>query len=176
MRQNVHRVKITKPRILLFRAECPGWHGISIQERKGLKKQDMKTTVYKSLLAVCAFGASMLSASGQVLPAAASLSGHAVTVNSSAAYLELENTISTLGAQLHDAFVDHPNLQYRPAYDNNGEIIGYVVTGAGSGKEANKISQLLVELDALGQIAGTVDTQYLPLSKTERVSKRDSRN
>jgi hypothetical protein len=137
----------------------------------------MKTTAYKSLIAVVVFGASLLSANGQVLPAAsAMLSGHDITVNSAAAYAELESNISALGARLHDAYVSHPNLQFKPAYGSDGEIIGYLVTGAGSAKEANAISQLLMELDFLGAIANTVDPKYVVAAKTERVSKREAKN
>jgi hypothetical protein len=137
----------------------------------------MKTAVYRSLIAVIVFGASMLSANGQVLPAASAvLAGHDVSVNSAAAYLELENSISSLGARLHEAYEQHPNLQYRPAYNAEGEIIGYLVTGAGSAKAANAISQLLMELDALGAIAANVDPQFLPAASTARVSKRDAMN
>ena len=132
----------------------------------------MKTAV----IALCVFGASMLSANGQVLPAAsAMLAGHDVSVNSAAAYLELENSINSLSARLHEAYEQHPNLQYRPAYSPEGEIIGYLVTGAGSAKTANSISQLLMELDALGAIASNVDPQFLPAASNGRVSKRDAR-
>jgi len=136
----------------------------------------MKTTVYKSLIAVCVLGVSMLSAKGQVLPAATVLSGHDVTVNSTAAYQELEIAINTLGSKLHEAYTEHPNLQFRPAYDSEGEIVGYMVTGAGSAKEANAISLILMELDALGAIANSVDPQFLPTAKSVRVSKRDALN
>jgi hypothetical protein len=136
----------------------------------------MKTTVYKSFLAVCVFGASMLGAKGQVLPAAVALSGHTVTVNSTAAYVELENSINALGTELHDAYAEHPNLQFRPAYDADGEILGYLVTGAGSSKEADRISQLLMELDALGEIANAVDPQYVPVVANNRVSRHEARN
>src|SRR6187455_696673 len=124
---------------------------------KRIKPGNMRTTVYKSLIAACVLGVSMLSANGQVLPAASVLSSQDVSVNSTAAYLELENSISTLGAKLHDAYVEHPNLQYRPAYGSDGEVIGYMVTGAGSSKEANAIAELLTELDTLGSIASSVD-------------------
>ncbi|HTF17590.1 MAG TPA: hypothetical protein VK658_05925 [Chryseolinea sp.] len=135
----------------------------------------MKITVYK-MIAVCVFGVSMLSANGQVLPAASAvLSGRDLSVNSAAAYLELENSINMLGAQLHEAYIEHPNLQYRPAYGSEGEIIGYMVTGAGSAKEANAISQLLVELDALGAIASSVDPQFLPSAANNHVTKRDAK-
>ncbi|MGC3946827.1 MAG: hypothetical protein QM762_20300 [Chryseolinea sp.] len=137
----------------------------------------MKATMYKSLIAICVFGVSVLSAKAQVAPAAsAMLAGHDVSINSASAYLELERSINTLGATLHDAFVEHPNLQYRPVYGADGETIGYLVTGAGSAKEANKISTLLVELDALGAIALSVDPQFLPSAKNDRVSKRDRHN
>lgn len=135
----------------------------------------MRTTAYKSLIAMCVLGASMLNANGQVLPAAASLTGHEVTVNSAAAYMELESSINTLSARLHDAFVAHPNLQYRPAYGAEGEIIGYMVTGAGSAKEANAVAQILTELNILGEIASSVDPKFLPTAKNDRVAKRDAR-
>ena len=137
----------------------------------------MKTTVYKSLIAVCVLGMSMLNANGQVLPSAsAALSAHDLTVSSAAAYAELEIAINELSGQLHDAYVEHPNLQFRPAYSAENEIIGYLVTGDGSAKEANAIAKLLVELDMLGAIASTVDPAYLPTAKNDRVSKRDARN
>lgn len=136
----------------------------------------MKTTVvYKSLIAMVVLGMSMLNANGQVLPAAVSLTGHDVTVNSTAAYLELESSINELSARLHEAFVEHPNLQYRPAYDAEGEIIGYLVTGAGSAKEANTVAQILTELNILGEIVSSVDPQFLPAAKNDRVTKRDAR-
>jgi hypothetical protein len=135
----------------------------------------MKTTAY-SLIATCVFGLSTLIANGQVLPAASLLSGQNVTINSSAAYLELENAITALGSKLHDAYVEHPNLQYRPAYGADGEIIGYMVTGAGSAKNANAIAELLVELDTLGAVASAVDPEFLPSAKNDRVSKRDAVN
>ena len=65
-----------------------------------IKPGNMKTSVYKSLIAACVLGVSMLSANGQVLPAASVLASQEVTVNSTAAYLELENSISALGAKL----------------------------------------------------------------------------
>lgn len=136
----------------------------------------MKTTVFKSLIAACVLGVSMLTANGQVLPAASVLSGHDVSVNSTAAYLELEHSITALGAKLHDAYVEHPNLQYRPAFGSDGEIIGYLVTGAGSASEANTIAELLVELDTLGAIASSVDPAFLPAANNDRIAKRESRN
>jgi hypothetical protein len=143
---------------------------------KPIKPVNMKTSVYKSLIATCVLGVSMLSANGQVLPAASVLAGQAVTVYSTAAYLELENSISMLGAKLHDAYVEHPNLQYRPAYGSEGEIIGYMVTGAGSSQEANAIAGILTELDILASIASSVDPEFLPSAKNERVTKRDAMN
>lgn len=136
----------------------------------------MKTTVvYKSLIAMFVVGLSMLNANGQVLPAAVSLTGHDVTVNSTAAYLELESSINELSERLHEAFVEHPNLQYRPAYGAEGEIIGYLVTGAGSAKEANAVAQILTELNILGEIVSSVDPQFLPAAKNDRVAKREAR-
>lgn len=137
----------------------------------------MKAVMYKSLMTLCLVGAVVVSAEAQVLPAAsAALMRHDVTINSASAYMELERSINELGAVLHDAYVEHPNLQYRPIHDENGEILGYAVTGAGSAKEANAISMLLVELDALGEIAASVDPQFLPSAKEDKVSKREARN
>lgn len=135
----------------------------------------MKATVYKSLITAIVLGASVLSTNGQVLSAASAATGHEVTVNSTAAYLELENSIAALGARLQDAYLEHPNLQFQPAFGADGEIIGYLVTGAGSAKQADAIAQILVELDILGSIANSVDPQFLPVAKTDRVSKRDAR-
>jgi len=125
---------------------------------------------------MCLFGASVLGANGQVLPAAAAISGHDATVNSSEAYLQLEGSINQLAVQLRDAYGEHPNLQYRPSYGDNGEIVGYLITGAGSAKNANEISQILMELDALGEIAASVDPQYLPTAKSERIAKREAKD
>ena len=142
-----------------------------------INRKNMKPTMYKSLIAACVFSVSVLSAEAQVVPAASAvLAGHDVSINSASAYLELERSINQLGATLHDAYVAHPNLQYRPVYGADGETIGYLVTGAGSAKEANAISTLLVELDVLGAIASSVDPQFLPSAKTDRVSKRDAQN
>ncbi|MEJ1240070.1 hypothetical protein WBG78_18160 [Chryseolinea sp. T2] len=135
----------------------------------------MKAVMYKSLIAVCLFGAS-LTVKAQVPAASAVLAGHDVSINSVSAYLELERSINTLGTSLHDAFVEHPNLQYRPVYGDEGQTLGYIVTGAGSAKEANAISSLLIELDALSAIALSVDPQFLPSAKTDRVSKREAQN
>lgn len=132
-------------------------------------------TIGKGLIAGCVLGLCVLTASGQVLPAAASLSGHPATINSTSAYLELQDAIARLGAQLQDTYAEHPNLQFRPAYGAEGEIIGYVVTGAGSAKQANMLSALLMELDALGEIANSVDPEFIPVASSDRISKRDAK-
>ncbi len=136
----------------------------------------MKNTIYKTLLLATILGASLTVANGQSLSASTVMAGHKVPASAEEAYAQLEVSINEISGKLRDAFMAHPNLEYRPAHGENGEIIGYLVTGAGSAKEANTIAQLLVSLDELGGLANEINVEASAHADAGRLSKREARN
>ncbi len=138
--------------------------------------------IHTSILSAILVGASMLITSqsnAQLFPTASVLlSNHDITnyaISSADDYTQVESSIATLSAKLHDAYVNHPNLQYTPSY-NNDEVIGFIVTGVNNSEEANDISLTLMELELLGGVANSADDKYLPSidEATSRVSKREA--
>ncbi len=132
----------------------------------------MKSTIYKTFLMAAILGASWTGVNGQALSAAAVVSGHNIPASADEAYAQLETSMNEIGAQLREAFIAHPNLEYRPAHGDDGEIIGYLVTGAGSAKDANTIAQLLVSLDELGAMAREIESDGL--ADAGRVARREA--
>jgi hypothetical protein len=144
----------------------------------------MKPTVSKSLFITFVALASILSAiqvNAQLFPAGSVLlSNHSLsdyTISSTQDYVQLESSISTISAKLHDAFQNHPNLQYTPSLNDN-EIIGFIVTGVNNSAEANEISYLLMQLEVLGDLARSADEKFLPVVneiQSAHVSRKEAR-
>ena len=140
----------------------------------------------KNVAARTLFGALILSLSlgvgmevrAQLPTASALVSHHDIHhfINSVEEFVEVERTIDELSAQLHESYVNNPNLQFTASYDSD-QLIGFVITGVKDSKEANRISLLLMELQSLGELACNTDLEFLPSSsdKTSRISKRQSR-
>ena len=143
----------------------------------------MKTIVTKSLIASLIIGSAFITevkAQAQLFPTASLLlSNHNLsdyTINSTEDFSRLEGSISMISHRISSAFESHPNLQYLPSYNENGEIAGFIITGVSNSTEANDISSMLMQLEVLAKIAQSADEKFYPADEMNavRVSKKEA--
>ncbi|MEJ7645804.1 MAG: hypothetical protein WKF87_14515 [Chryseolinea sp.] len=143
----------------------------------------MKAIILRSLVATLILGAAFiteLKAQAQLFPTAAVLlSKHNIsdyTINSIEDYSRLESSISTISQRLASAYQSHPNLQYLPSYNENGEIAGFIVTGVSNSIVANDISSMLMQLEVLSEIAQAADEKFYPAAEmgATRVTRKEA--
>ncbi len=136
----------------------------------------------KNFLFALTLGAAALfyiEAPAQLTPASILLSNNVdyPTINLSADYLLIEESISRLALKIKSAHQKYPGLQYAPAY-SHGEIIGFMVSGVPESSFADKLASDLMQLDLLGQIVQNMDINYLPAiaeEKIRRVKRKQAR-
>jgi hypothetical protein len=143
----------------------------------------MKAIITKSIIATVVVASAFISevnGQAQMFPTASLLlSNHNVsdyTINSTEDFSRLESSISMISERIASAFQSHPNLQYLPSYNENGEIAGFIVTGVSNSIEANNISSMLMQLEVLGNIAQSADERFYPSEEmnASRVSKKEA--
>lgn len=135
----------------------------------------MKTTTYKNILLTFAISAAISSgfkANAQHQSVSTLLSNHTMkySINSKEDYSLVEESISTLAAQLRDAHQKYPNLRYSPVYDN-AEIVAFLITGVSKSSEADQLSTALMQIEILSNVIRTTDEAYIPNVDGKKLSK-----
>ena len=97
------------------------------------------------------------------------------TINSEADYLTVVKSISDLSSSLYSAHQKYPSLTYAHVFDSNGILMGFTVTGVPQSSVADQISACLMELEALGKAVNTMNLDYLPESKNDKLTSRVSK-
>ncbi len=97
------------------------------------------------------------------------------SINSQSDYLKTITSINELAARLYSAHQKYPQLSYSHVYSNNGELMGFTVSGVSRSSVADEISGYLMQLEAFGNAVHNMDNAYLPESNsklTSRISKK----
>ncbi len=143
----------------------------------------MKTSLFNCLLASVLLASAVIvetKAQAQLLPTAAVLlSNHKLgnyTVSSTEDYVRLESDIAMISKRLSLAFESYSNLQYRPSYNENEEIVGFIVTGVNNWAAANDISSMLMQLEVLSEIIQSADDKFYPAEQASstRVTRKEA--
>ena len=139
----------------------------------------MKTSLRQTLLIAVGIFASLLASfnmfaqEAKTSPSVSPL----YSINSQGDYLKTVNSISDLAGKLYDAHQKFPQLMYSHVYGNNGELIGFTVTGVPYSSIADEISSNLMRLEGLGNAVQKMDYAYIPESDerlNSRVSKKNA--
>lgn len=104
-----------------------------------------------------------------------SVSGSQYVISSQEDYALAVESIEELAVKLYYAHQKYPKLNYSQVYNNDGSLMGFMVTGVPQSGEADEISGFLVELELLGNAVNTMDAAYLPESTDEKLTSRVSK-
>jgi len=132
--------------------------------------------LHKNLLTALAFGIAIstgFDARAQYPAAAVLLANNNLnnySIKSTEDYYRIEGQIKGLGETLRAAHEQYPNLKSTPVY-NEEEIVAFIITGVTNTKDADKISNSLMQLEVLANVVHTMDESYLPSVKVSKLSK-----
>ena len=131
---------------------------------------------HKNLLTALAFGIAITTgfdARAQYPAASVLLANNNLNtynIKSTDDYYRIEGQIKGLGEMLSEANKLYPNLKSTPVY-NEDEIVAFIITGVTNTKDADKISNSLMQLEILANAIRTMDENYLPSVKASKLSR-----
>ena len=93
------------------------------------------------------------------------------SINSTDDYLRIEDQISVIGKRIGQAYKTHPNLSYTPVYNNDDQIVAFMINGVKDSKAADQISSDLMQLEILAGAVQSMDETLLPATKDSKLSR-----